>query len=61
MTKNELIDRTILLVNTGSQKKKFILQKIKKLGLKIVMLHYEKNWASPYVDHWIITDLNNHK
>jgi D-alanine-D-alanine ligase len=47
-------------VNTGSIKKRFILQKIKKLGVKIVCLNKEKNWAAPYVDFWIISDTTNH-
>ncbi|NUM25505.1 MAG: ATP-grasp domain-containing protein [Candidatus Buchananbacteria bacterium] len=55
-----LQDKTILLVNTGSIKKRFILQKLKKLGLKIVCLNKEKNWAQPYVDHWILTEKNSY-
>jgi len=52
--------RTILLVNTGSIKKRFILQKLKKLGLQVIVLNKEKNWAQPYVDHWILADTNEH-
>lgn len=52
--------KTLLVVNTGSLKKKFILQRIKKLGLNVIVLHKEKNWAQPYVDHWIIADTTNH-
>lgn len=52
--------RTVLIVNTGSLKKKFILQKLKKLDLTVVVLHKEKNWAQPYVDHWILADTANH-
>jgi D-alanine-D-alanine ligase len=61
--KNEslLKDKTILLINTGSLKKRFILQKLKKLGLRVVVLHKEKNWAQPYVDHWILADTNDHQ
>lgn len=59
-TVNALGNKTILLVNTGPAKKRFILQKLKKLGLKTVVLHKEKNWAQPYVDHWIVTDNTNH-
>lgn len=57
---DSLQDRTILVVNTGSLKKKFILQKLKKLGLKLILLNKEKNWAQPYVDHWIIANTDNH-
>lgn len=57
---NSLQGKTILLVNTGSEKKKFIIQRLKKLGLNIVVLHKEKNWADPYVKDWIIADTYNH-
>lgn len=53
--------KTVLLVNTGGKKKKFIIHKLKKLGLKLVVLNKEKNWADPYVDHWIIADTYNHR
>src|SRR3989339_2196127 len=53
-------EKTILLVNTGSIKKRFIIQKLKKSGLKIVVLHKEKNWAQSYVDHFIIADTTHH-
>ncbi|MDE2590708.1 MAG: hypothetical protein KGL95_13700, partial [Patescibacteria group bacterium] len=55
-----LSGKAILIVNTGSIKKKFILQRLKKLGLTIVMLHKEKNWAQSYVDYWILADTANH-
>ena len=57
---NELKDKTILLVNTGSLKKKFIIQRLKALGLKVIVLNKEKNWAEPYVDQWILADTFNH-
>lgn len=49
-----------MLVNTGSTKKKFIIHQLKKLGLKLIVLNKEKNWAQPYVDHWILTDTYDH-
>ncbi len=57
---HSLAGRTILLVNTGSLKKKFTIQRLKALGLKIVVLNKEKNWAEPIVDHWILADTLNH-
>lgn len=57
---NDLNDKTILLVNTGSIKKRIVLQKLKKLGLKIVCLNKEKNWAQPYIDYWILADNTNY-
>lgn len=56
----ELAGKNILVVNTGSFKKKFILKKLKDLGLRVIVLHDEKNWANNYVDEWIITDTGNH-
>jgi len=53
--------RTILLVNTGSIKKRFTVQRLKKLGLCVVVLNKDKPaWAQPYVDHWILADNLNH-
>ncbi len=59
MANNHLSGKTILLVNTGSIKKKIILQRLKKFGLVIVCLNREKNWAQPYIDHWILADNTN--
>lgn len=58
--KSELNGKTVLIVNTGSIKKRFILQRIKKLGINTVVLNKEKNWADSYVDHWILADTANH-
>lgn len=58
---NSFQGKTILLVNTGSIKKRFILQKLKKIGLQTVVLNNEKNWAQSYADHWIIADTNDHQ
>lgn len=57
----ELRGKRILLVNTGSLKKRFILQKLKKLGLVVVVLNKEKNWAQAYLDDWILADTGNFK
>ena len=51
----------IIIVNVGSQKKRFILQKIKKLGFTTIVLNKKvETWVKPYVDHWILTDNSNH-
>ena len=55
-----LSGKTILLVNTGYIKKRFIIGLLKKLGLTVVVLNKEKNWAAPYTDHWILADTVNH-
>lgn len=58
--KNIFKDKVILLVNSGSLRKKFILEKIKKLGIIVVCLDdKKKDFAIPYIDHWILTDLMN--
>ncbi|MBI3366214.1 ATP-grasp domain-containing protein [Candidatus Roizmanbacteria bacterium] len=57
----DLENKTILVVNTGPIKKRFILQKLKKLGLTVILLNKEKNWAAPYVDYWILADTTNHR
>lgn len=61
MPKEEKVsDKTILLIGTGSTKKKFILQKLNKLGVKVIAVNKEKNWADPYVKRWILADTGNH-
>ena len=51
----------ILIINIGSQKKRFILQKIKKLGFTTIVLNKKvETWVKPYVDHWILADNSNH-
>lgn len=57
---NSLTNKSLLVINTGTLKKKFIFQKLKKIGIQIICLNKEKNWAIPYVDHWIIADTYNH-
>ena len=57
----DLKNKTILLVNTGSIKKRFIIQRMKKLGLIVVILNKEINWAQSYADHWIFADTTDHR
>ncbi|MEI6533113.1 MAG: ATP-grasp domain-containing protein [Candidatus Roizmanbacteria bacterium] len=58
--KNILKNRKLLVVNTGSIKKKFVFQRLKQLGLHIIVLNREKNWAEPYVNEWILYDNPSH-
>jgi len=60
MDNGQLQGKTLLVVNTGSIKKKFIFQRLKRLGLNLVALNSQKNWAQPYVDHWILADNYQH-
>ncbi|MDD3190130.1 MAG: ATP-grasp domain-containing protein [Candidatus Pacebacteria bacterium] len=60
-SKNDKIaGRTVLLVSTGSIKKKFILQRLKKSGVRLVVLGEKESWAEPYVDRWILADNAKH-
>lgn len=60
MHDNALQGKTILLVHAGNEGKRFIVHKLKKLGVTIVCLNKEKVPAlQPHIDHWIITDPNN--
>ncbi len=52
-------NKTLLVINTGSIKKRFVFQKLKRLGIKTILLNDQKNWAQPYVDEWIIADTYN--
>lgn len=52
--------KKLLVINTGTVKKRFILQRLKKFGVKIVMVNREKNWANAYVDEWILVDTQDH-
>lgn len=53
--------KTLLLINSGYIGKRFIFEKIKQLGITIVLINKEKNWAAPFVDYWILADTYNHK
>ena len=57
---NGLAGKTILLTNTQYPSEKFIFKTLKKLGLNIVCLNKEKNWARAYVNQWILADTTNH-
>lgn len=58
--KNEFAGKVILLINAGSIKKRFIIQKLKKMDLTLVVLGPEVTWAKPYVDYWVPANNNNH-
>lgn len=58
---NKLKGKTILLINGMSVNKMFILKRIKKLGVKIICLDRNiKDFAKPFVDKWLVSDLNNY-
>ncbi|HSM04168.1 MAG TPA: ATP-grasp domain-containing protein [Longimicrobiales bacterium] len=59
-TRRSLEGRTLLVVNTGSRKKRFTLKRLHELGCRLVVLHASENWARAYTDHWILADTNDH-
>ncbi|MFA7315162.1 MAG: hypothetical protein WC025_04560, partial [Candidatus Magasanikbacteria bacterium] len=60
--KKNVIDKTILLVHSGSESKYFIAHILKKMGLRVICLNREKVEAlENSVDHWILSELNDHK
>jgi len=57
---SSLAGKKLLVVNSGTPKKEFILQRLKELGCAIVLLNKEKNWAAKYIHHLIQADTANH-
>lgn len=52
--------KKLLVVNTGSAKKRFTLRRLHELGYELIVLHASVNWASAYVSHWILADTFDH-
>src|SRR6185295_7291481 len=46
---------------SGPPRKRFILQRAKQLGVKVVLLQKEANWAGRYADHTILADPWDHE
>src|SRR5688500_1825897 len=51
--------KTVLVVSSGSPKKRFIFQRLKALGLRVVLLTKENNWAARYADQLIEADTHD--
>jgi biotin carboxylase len=59
---NSLKNKTLLVVNVATFKKKYILERLFELGIKIICINSEKiDWAAPYIQEWIIADTFNHE
>ncbi|PIT87469.1 MAG: hypothetical protein COU31_02775 [Candidatus Magasanikbacteria bacterium CG10_big_fil_rev_8_21_14_0_10_40_10] len=56
----KFVGKNILILNSGSEKNKYIVETIKKLGLKTVMLNSKLNWCKNLVDDFIVMDNYNH-
>lgn len=60
MSHTDLSGKTILLVNDGSVRKKFILARLQELDVKVICLNRSKSeFALPFVHEWILADLND--
>ena len=51
-----LRSKTLLVVSSGTPKKRFVFQRLKALGVKIVLVNDEANWAARYADHFVAAD-----
>jgi D-alanine-D-alanine ligase len=52
--------KRLLLVNTGSRKKRFTLRRLHELGYELIILNQTINWARGYAAHWILADTTDH-
>lgn len=51
----------ILLINSGSKTKEFILQRMRELGHSIILVNKTLSWEKRYVSEWIQADTYNHE
>ena len=52
----ELKDKTLLVISSQSPKKRFIYNRLKELGPKMILLSSEANWVSRFADGFIEAD-----
>src|SRR3989304_3311014 len=53
----DLNKKTLLVLNTGYPRKRFILERLAQIpNLQVVMVYSHKNWAESLVDDWILVD-----
>jgi|GEM_PF-71754 len=55
-----LADKTIIIVNSGSKKKEFILHRAAELGVSIVLVNKSLTWERKYIEHYLQADTYNH-
>lgn len=54
---NEYAGKQLLLVGTGGEKRRRVVETLRALGLaRVVCLNDARNWLSPWVDDWILAD-----
>lgn len=59
-SKKEFEGKTILLLNSGTERSRFIFSVAEKLGIKIVVLNDRVNWSKRLADDFILVDNYNH-
>ncbi|MEK9144863.1 MAG: ATP-grasp domain-containing protein [Elusimicrobiota bacterium] len=52
--------KTLLVVGSGTVRKRFVFQKLKSLDLRLVLLNQENNWAARYADEFIEANTYDH-
>ena len=52
--------KTILILNSGTTRRRFVFETAKRLGLKTVVLNDRTNWGSRLADDFIVADNYNH-
>lgn len=60
-TTNELKGKTLLLISSGNPTKRFIYQRLKALGVRIVVVSSEPSWATRSADAHIIANTLDQK
>ncbi len=55
-----LADKKVVIVNSGSKKKEFILHRAAELGVSIVLVNKTLTWEKKYLDHFVQADTYNH-
>lgn len=56
----DLKGKSLLVLGSGGPRQRFIFQKLKSLGLRIVLLNKDNNWANRYADAFIEADVYDH-
>lgn len=60
LAKNPFKKKHLLLVGTGTPRRRALIEKITKLGVKLTIIHEQANWAKSLADDFLLSDLTNH-
>ena len=53
--------KTLLVINSGFARKRFVFQRLRQLGVNIVLLNKDSNWASRYAEKVLAADTYDHE